>query len=53
VIVGAVLLAVCLVAVIPALVWAGIGLLAYGASLTLTDNAERTHQGSELIDTNI
>ena len=50
---GAILLAICLVVVIPAAVWVGIGLLAAGASLALTGHAERTHEGSDLIGTNV
>ena len=50
---GAILLAICLVVVIPAAVWVGMGLLAVGASSALTGHAERTHAGSDLIETNV
>ena len=51
--IGAILLAIGLVVVIPALVWAGLGILATVASVALTEHAEATHEGSELIATNV
>jgi hypothetical protein len=52
-VIGAILLAIGLVIILPALVWAGVGLLAAGASVVLTDHAEATHPGSDLIETNV
>lgn len=50
--IGAVLIALGLVVVLPLLFWAGIAVLGWVASLVMTDNAEATHEGSELIATN-
>ncbi|MCU4186238.1 hypothetical protein K6U06_17870 [Acidiferrimicrobium sp. IK] len=51
--IGAILIAIGLVVVLPVLFWATLGVLAAGASVVLTDHAEVTHEGSELIATNI
>jgi hypothetical protein len=50
---GAVLIALCLVAVLPAAFWATWGIVAFLLGQLLTENAEATHEGSELIATNI
>jgi energy-converting hydrogenase Eha subunit A len=50
---GAVLIAIGLIVVLPMLFWAGIGAVAAVLSVVLTDHAEQTHEGSELIATNV
>jgi hypothetical protein len=53
VILGAVLLALGLVVVLPAVFWVGLFVVSYAASLVLPRHAEATHEGSELIATNV
>jgi hypothetical protein len=52
-VIGAILIAIGLVVVLPVIVWAGIGLLSAGASVVFTEYAEETHAGSDLIATNV
>ncbi len=47
-----VVIAVVLVLVLPALFWVGISVVAGVVGQALFRHAERTHRGSELIDTN-
>lgn len=53
VVLGAVLVAVVVVLVVPALAWVGIGLAAAVGGQLLYRRAEATHAGSELIETNV
>ena len=53
IVLGAILIAICLLVVLPALFWATVGALSAVLSVTLTDYAEATHEGSDLIATNI
>ena len=50
---GAILIAIVLVVVLPAVWWAIYGLVAWAIGQTLTGEAEATHPGSELIATNV
>ncbi len=50
---GAVLIALVLVVVLPAVWWAIWGLMAWALGRLLTEQAEATHPGSELIATNV
>ena len=52
-VIGAVLIVVAIVVVLPALFWAGLFVVSWAASGVLTDHAEATHDGSELLATNI
>jgi hypothetical protein len=52
VILGAVLVAIGLVVVLPLLFWAGLFVVSLVASRVLPRHAEATHEGSELIVTN-
>jgi hypothetical protein len=52
VIIGAILIALVVIVVFPLLFWTGIGLLGAGLGWLLKENAEATHPGSELIETN-
>lgn len=49
---GAVLIALALVVVLPVLFWAGLFVVSWAASALLPGHAEATHPGSELIETN-
>ncbi len=49
---GAILIVVLLVVGGPALAWVTYGAFAFALGWLLKDNAEVTHPGSELIDTN-
>ena len=51
--IGAVLIALVILFVLPAAFWATWGAMAFLLGWLLTDNAELTHPGSELIDTNV
>ncbi len=53
VMIGAVLIVLALLVVLPALFWAGAGVVAGVLGWLLMDNAEATHEGSELIATNV
>jgi hypothetical protein len=50
---GAVLIVIVLLVVGPVLFWVTWGVMAFLIGWLLKDNAEITHAGSELIDTNI
>jgi hypothetical protein len=50
---GVVVIAVILILILPALVWVGIGVVAGVLGQALFRHAERSHPGSELIDTNL
>lgn len=50
---GAVLIALVLVVVLPAVWWAIWGLMAWALGQLLTEQAEAAHPGSELIATNV
>ena len=52
-ILGAVLIALAIVVVLPLMFWAGLFVVSWVASGVLTDHAEATHEGSELVATNI
>jgi hypothetical protein len=52
-VVGAVLIVILLLVVLPAAFWVTWGLMAFLLGWLLKDNGERTHPGSELIETNI
>ena len=52
-IIGAVLIAIGVVVVLPVLFWAGLLAASWAASIVLPAHAEATHQGSELLETNI
>jgi hypothetical protein len=52
-VIGAVLIVIVLLIVLPAALWATWGAMAVLLGWLLTDNAEITHAGSELIETNI
>jgi hypothetical protein len=52
-VIGAVLIAIVVLVVLPALFFATYGLVSLLLSWLMTDNAEITHAGSELIETNI
>jgi hypothetical protein len=52
-VIGAILIAVGVVVVLPVSFWVGIGLLSAGASVVFTEHAEETHAGSDLIATNV
>jgi hypothetical protein len=50
---GAILIAIVLIAVLPAVFWAIVGLVAWILGTLLKDRAEDLHEGSELIATNV
>jgi hypothetical protein len=52
-VIGAVLIAIIVLVALPAAFWATWGAMALLLGWLLTDNAELTHPGSELIETNI
>jgi hypothetical protein len=52
-VIGAVLIALVVIVVLPAAFWVTWGLIAFVIGWLLKDNAEATHAGSELIETNI
>jgi hypothetical protein len=52
-VIGAILIAIVLVVVLPAVFWAVLGVLSLVLGQLLTIGAERAHEGSELIDTNV
>lgn len=49
---GAVIIVLVLVVVLPVCFWAVWGLMGFLLSHLLTDYAEETHQGSDLVETN-
>ncbi len=51
--IGAVLIAIVVIVVLPVAFWVTWGGMAFLLGWLLTDNAELTHPGSELIETNI
>lgn len=50
---GAILIAIVLIVVLPAVFWAIIGAGAWAIGTLLKDRAEQVHEGSELIATNV
>jgi hypothetical protein len=52
-VIGAVLIAVVILVALPVAFWVTWGVMALLLGWLLTDNAEATHAGSELIDTNV
>ncbi|HET9689616.1 MAG TPA: hypothetical protein VFP61_00580 [Acidimicrobiales bacterium] len=52
-VIGAVLIAIAVFVVLPALFWVGAFAISWGLSGALTHHADETHAGSELIATNI
>ena len=52
-VIGVVLIAIFVLVVLPVAFWATWGVMAFLVGWLLKDNAELTHAGSELIETNI
>jgi hypothetical protein len=49
---GAIVIALVLIVALPAVFWAGAGVIAWVLGTLLMDRAVETHEGSELIATN-